>query len=127
MKMTCNKYIKLFEEEMARKNAFSNLLKLKEVATKAASSHSFESGAMMIQDFLNQNADEIKSEMEMLPELGIRNLQFSIYELMYPYYNRWGGDILDSVSTPFKQEDSLEIEDLPSDTDSEDDIELEDF
>ena len=125
--MTCNKHIRLFEEQTARKNAFSNLLKLREVATKAASSNSFESGAMMIQDFLRQNASEISNEMQLLPDLGIRNTQFSIYELMYPYYNRWGGDILDSVLNPFKQEDSLEMEDLPSDTDTEDDIELDNF
>jgi len=124
---TYNKHIKIFEEIETHKNAFQHLLKLKEVATKAASSHSFESGANEIQEFLNQKANEIKSEIDLLPELGIRNLQFSIYELLYPYYNRWGGEILNSqFGDTFKDKETEDV-DLPRDVDTEEDLEDLDF
>ena len=48
------KYIKAFESIENNSNRFSHLIGLREAATKAASSHSFESGASLIQDYLDK-------------------------------------------------------------------------
>lgn len=125
---TYNKYIKLFEKNKVYNGLFQHLIELKEAASKAASSHSFESGARMIQEFLDINANEIKKEMDLLRNLGIYGRNFYLNELLYPYYKKFGGEILDSPLKPFdKQEIETKIEDLPNDIDFEEDLEELDF
>jgi hypothetical protein len=125
---TYNKYIKLFEENKIHNGLFQHLIKLKEAALEAASSHSFESGARIIQEFLDIKTNEIKKEMDLLASLGIYGRNFYLNELIYPYYKKFGGEILDSQLKTFdKQEIETKIENLPKDTDFEEDLEELDF
>ena len=107
------KYIKAFESIENNSNRFSHLIGLREAATKAASSHSFESGASLIQDYLDKYSEQLLFEIRSLKALVFSTGNFSIYELMYPYYNRWGGEILNpKLDIPDESDEELPTDDL---------------
>ncbi len=106
-----NKYVKVFESIENNPTSFSHIVGLREAAMKAASSHSFESGAILLQDYIDKYSNELIREMTSLKGV-IYTGSFSIYELMYPYYNRWGGDILNpKLDIPDNSNEGLPTDD----------------
>ena len=110
--MICNKHIKLFESSESP-HVFSHLIGLRKLADETASYGNFISGAAAIQEYLDDNADSLYMEAKFAKSQG---LPITIYELIYPYYNRWGGEILKARLGDDSDEIQGEIEkDLPMD------------
>ena len=67
----------------------------------------------LIQDYLDKYSEQLLFEIRSLKALVFSTGNFSIYELMYPYYNRWGGEILNpKLDIPDESDEELPTDDL---------------
>ena len=117
------KYIRLFESEEPS-SIMLPLIKLKNIAAKAASLNNYMDGARMIQSYINDHQYDLKNSMEII---NATFNEISIGDLLYPYYNRFGEEILKSQLSEIDKdeedkEDHFNIED---DLEDLDDLEID--
>lgn len=120
-----NKHIKVFESNKTLGAITNPLVKLKEVATKAAGLDNYVDGARMINDFIEKNLNDIVDSMTIA---NADRFTLNIADLIYPFYNRFGEEIIKSTLDDLETKNDDEYEnDLPSDDqpETQDDLEID--
>lgn len=120
-----NKHIKVFESSKTLGAITNPLVKLKEVATEAAGLDNYVDGARMINDFIEKNLNDIVDSMTIA---NADRFTLNIADLIYPFYNRFGEEIIKSTLDDLETKNDDEYEnDLPSDDqpETQDDLEID--
>ncbi len=120
-----NKHIKIFESNEISSAITNPLVKLKKVAIEASSLDNYVDGARMINDFIEKNLSDIEDSMTVANRT---QYTINIADLIYPFYNRFGGEIIKSTLDDLETKDNDEYEsDLPRDdqSETEDDLEID--
>ena len=120
-----SKHIKIFESNEVSNVITNPLVKLKQVATEAASLDNYVDGARMINDFIEKNISNIMDSMTIVNST---RYIIDIADLIYPFYNRFGGEIIKSTLDDLETKNDDEYEnDLSDDNqpEPEDDLEID--
>ena len=109
---------------MNLKHKHIEIFESKKIAIQAATMDNYVDGARLINDFLQKNHNDIVNSMKLVKTDNTRSLY--IEDLLYPFYNRFGKDILDSTLDDLDTGNDNYVDDIPSDDAQEyDDLEID--